>query len=90
MSVPCHSVCGYTDIVPVRQGQQHVSGLERVRWMGRISVPLELSRVHSAGCLGETGYMDSSFVDAFVKHIFTSSLGLFVHYKASPNTGDPR
>ena len=55
--------------------------------MCRISVFLDLSRIHPAGGLGKTSYMYSPFVNAFVEQIFPSGLGLFIHDKASPNTG---
>ena len=58
--------------------------------MRRIGVLLDLSRVRPASCFGETGYMHSPFVNAFVEQVFASGLGLFVDYKTSPNTGYTR
>jgi hypothetical protein len=43
--------------------------------------------IRLAGGLGETGYMDSPLVNAFVEQVFPSSLSLLVHNEASPNTG---
>ena len=85
MSTPCNNTRGYTNIMSMRQGQQSVSGLERVWRMRRIGVFLDLSRIRHASGFGETGYMHSSFVDAFVEQVFASGLGLFVHNETSPN-----
>lgn len=80
----------WTNVVPAGQSQQSVSVLERIWWMGGVSIFLRVGCIGPAVSLRKAGHMDSPFINPFVKQIFTGGLGLLIHDKTSPDADDTR